>query len=160
MPFKILTFGGGGGLLHGYSVVRNVFLDYLSTVVSHKLDVEMDLSFSVVDTFKVGVLCCWFRWCRLVSRRHGVRLLNQISQVFTTSGRMKESSFWLRRLLKSGRISPLHVIPTFCQGLLGISALELFYFIYFTFIFLITHTQHSSNSRTGSSLSNAVKCPI
>ena len=34
-----------------------------------------------------------FWWCLLASSRHGVRLLNLISQVFAGSGHMKEGPF-------------------------------------------------------------------
>ena len=41
-------------------------------------------------------LYCWLRQCQFASCRHSVRLLNLISHVFDSSGRVKEDPFSMR----------------------------------------------------------------
>ena len=84
--------------------------------------------------------CCWFRRCRLASNRHGVRLPNLISHMFTASGRVKEHPFCLKGTAEARSnfacartvlFPDMHRF-NFLSGPLGISALlELILFIFF-----------------------------
>ena len=93
-------------------------------------------------------LYCWFRRCRLASSRHGVRLVNLISHVFAANGRVKRHPFYATvesevrsnfSFTQGWFLFRACVDLISCQDLLWIfDFLNLFYSIYFIFIFLIT----------------------
>ena len=85
----------------------------------------------------------------LASDRHGVRLLILINHVLAASGQLKEGHFCLRGTAEvranfsfgQGRsFFCAFVVPTNCQGILGISAItELILFYIFSFTFFYPH---------------------